>query len=672
MFSCLFHFSPLRHLPPSKNIMVRRTQTLDTGNTSDDSISLNSTVLSDLQDEYAIDGGILAERTVLGRVEYLVKWEGYDEHCNTWEPADNFRSSHTLKEWLEKKMRVTRGLDQPFDMDAFDKRKQAIVNSIAARKERRRQKRKQRGIRVESSSTSSDAPSSDSDLPLVPPNPHSGKPATMDSDRKESKLKASPTKSSTMVDPKAWTDQERRALEAGITKVEGPRWNAILASYGSNGTINQDLRRMDKRDLKKMAVHMRREFEKGGWDVPSWLARAFDPIAKRSSTDQTALDPEASVDVRGVGGAPREVTPHKKPPSVSEHPLVSASQGRSRPTYAKMARIEDVGATIPRLAQDSSNSVVLSILQRSSTYTGTQMDTSEGTKASNADKKTATQGPAVSSQRTPVTANVAKTTTIERGHLSTSGAHPAPLEPQPVRTTGHNKKSEMKTLNDQNAAENTVKTSEGPKIFTSLATLNRISKKGRDEPAPNIDALTFINPRTRKCPKVLPPISTIESSDKMNERERPRKQQATQSHDNVQREKPASTVELKNAEGADETLPKVTLVKEDEQAATTAFRTMRIMRETSNSSKLDLFNRKAPDFILHCQFKIGVQQPCLNKVRLHVGNRDLKQLLLTVLSPSRDPILDFEKRCLAAEYHDYFSLVSTQSMCVKDNDNTDI
>lgn len=652
--------------------MVRRIQELDTGNTSDDSISLNSTVLSDLQDEYVIDGGILAERTVLGQVEYLVKWEGYDEHCNTWEPADNFRSSHTLKEWLEKKMRVTRCLDQPFDMDAYEKRKQAIVNSIAARKERRRQKRKQRGIRVESPSSSSDAPSSDSDTPLVPPNPHNGKPTTMNSDRKESKLKASPTKFSSVVDPKAWTDQERRALEAGITKVAGPRWNAILASYGSYGTLNQDLRRMDKRDLKQMAVQMRREFEKGGWDVPSWLARAFDPIAKPSSTDQTALDLEASVNVTGAGGAAREVTSHKKAPSVSENPSISASQGQSRPAYAEMTKIEDVGVTTPKLAQNSSNIIVLSILQRSSTYAGAQMVSFDGSKISNADKKTAAQGPAVPPQHTLATATGAKTTTIEQGHLSIPGAHSPPSEPQPVQTSSNNEESRTKTCDEPKAPEKAVKISESPKVFTSLATVNRLIKKGRDEPAPNIDALTFINPRTRKCPKVLPPISTIESSGKVNEREAPRKQQAIQSHDIVQREKPAPTVKLKIAEDVNKTSQEVTPMNDDEQAATTTFRTMRIMRESSDSSKLDLFNRKAPDFIVHCQLKVGVQRPYLNNVRLHVGNRDLKQLLLTVHSPSRDPTLEFEKRCLAAEYHDYFSLVCTQSMCIRDNHNTDI
>ena len=108
---------------------------------SDASVSSNSTAPSEQREQYVIDGGILAERMIDGETQYLVKWEGYDEHRNSWEPEQNFQNRETFEEWREKKTRIARGLEKPFSIVAFEERVQKIMERTAARKQRRRLKR---------------------------------------------------------------------------------------------------------------------------------------------------------------------------------------------------------------------------------------------------------------------------------------------------------------------------------------------------------------------------------------------------------------------------------------------------------------------------------------------------------------------------------------------------
>jgi len=50
----------------------------------------------DEQDETFQVEKILSSKTVKGKTEYLVKWQGYDDSWNTWEPKENLDNCQTL------------------------------------------------------------------------------------------------------------------------------------------------------------------------------------------------------------------------------------------------------------------------------------------------------------------------------------------------------------------------------------------------------------------------------------------------------------------------------------------------------------------------------------------------------------------------------------------------
>uniref|UniRef100_A0A915DBH8 Chromo domain-containing protein n=1 Tax=Ditylenchus dipsaci TaxID=166011 RepID=A0A915DBH8_9BILA len=57
--------------------------------------------------KYVVEA-VVGKRTLSGRVEYLVKWEGFDAAENTWEPELHFKDSKNLIKEFENKRKKTR------------------------------------------------------------------------------------------------------------------------------------------------------------------------------------------------------------------------------------------------------------------------------------------------------------------------------------------------------------------------------------------------------------------------------------------------------------------------------------------------------------------------------------------------------------------------------------
>ena len=51
--------------------------------------------------EYEVESVVSKRETIEGKVEYLVKWKGYDVSDNTWEPVENLESSQELIDEFE-------------------------------------------------------------------------------------------------------------------------------------------------------------------------------------------------------------------------------------------------------------------------------------------------------------------------------------------------------------------------------------------------------------------------------------------------------------------------------------------------------------------------------------------------------------------------------------------
>lgn len=113
------------------------------GDEEDDDISLNSTLISDVDPEqtYIVNCILGEKQDPSGKTIYLVRWEGYPIERATWEPPTSFDNKEIIKDFLRKKSLP--GGPQQFDWKKWDRdrekqEKEKLHRKIARQKKRAR------------------------------------------------------------------------------------------------------------------------------------------------------------------------------------------------------------------------------------------------------------------------------------------------------------------------------------------------------------------------------------------------------------------------------------------------------------------------------------------------------------------------------------------------------
>ena len=270
----------------------------------DDSISITSTVLSEKKDEYPVEA-ILAEEKFKGITKYLVKWEGYPENQCTWETRSMFQDGEdsTFHEWETQKMRVSRGVAKPFDVPAFRKRVDAWLEGVHQRRLRRRAKRKRMGLPVSPINIESDEDSSDSqaveeeevETKIVRRRSSLKRRAEMISESsdesRDSEAVQSVSPDETTVRPQ-WTSRQEAALMRGLRVCKGPDWTRIIR-------LNNDVFiGFSTVDLEQEARRIRDSFRESGKEIPQELREVINEpstTSKRTIREQQSTSRKQSV-----------------------------------------------------------------------------------------------------------------------------------------------------------------------------------------------------------------------------------------------------------------------------------------------------------------------------------------------------------------------------------------
>lgn len=89
-----------------------------------------------------------------------------------------------------------------------------------------------------------------------------------------------------------WTQEEEKALMAGLDMVKGPHWSQILTLFGQNGTISDILKDRTQVQLKDKARNLKLFFLKTNSEMPYYLKAVTGELKTRAPTQAARKEAE--------------------------------------------------------------------------------------------------------------------------------------------------------------------------------------------------------------------------------------------------------------------------------------------------------------------------------------------------------------------------------------------
>jgi len=88
------------------------------------------------EEEYVVER-IIKKRVVKGKVEYYLKWVGYGEEDNTWEPKDNLDCPELIEKF-EEDLKTEEGADKAKPAEKTKKRKADSIQPDASKQKQKK------------------------------------------------------------------------------------------------------------------------------------------------------------------------------------------------------------------------------------------------------------------------------------------------------------------------------------------------------------------------------------------------------------------------------------------------------------------------------------------------------------------------------------------------------
>lgn len=461
--------------------------------TDEDSVSVTSTVPSEPREEYPVEA-IIAEREVDGAVEYLVRWDGYpDERC-TWEPESSFQSEDTLFEWKTQKMRVSRGAASPCNIEALLDRVEQWITASEKRKFLRRIKRMRLGMPV--------APM-ENDVEDDRSQPRTGKEAQTDFSQ------ASPNKGSSSKND-ATSAKRRRGSEPTDARLDPFRPQNVT------GQEETPARNVVRNAPTAVMFHPQRQDDQSSSHPTSTAQTSLESPTKssagnfRKSTDPVKKQPPTR-DTRP------ELHPQRQELQGSNNAKSTAKSSPVSPVKSSIGNVRRTTDTVKKLPtardplpeKESSNSHVRSNVPST---LPSKLTSNANRRGSATNSRSGMGGPIGSTKETHAPRQV-QMGTSGRGpaRLGLSNLNPSPTSPKRPSVTGaallrnwnKNVKPRRSLAYQPTLSKTTEKAAEN---FGKLSVKRKWEKAGRNEPAPEIDKLVFIDlkPAAKKPSLSLP------------------------------------------------------------------------------------------------------------------------------------------------------------------------